>query len=189
MKVISLVVLLVSASLCNLDAQNDSAFACGNMRVRHFVYGEAGGNAYVYSVNYALALPMEEGIPCLRVGVGYNPGYDKAVLVPVELTVLAGRSRHYFEMGAGVTYFSRLVTPHISPGGSHSGVEETKIRSTGVIVAGRIGYCFLPVRAKGVMLRAGYTPLLFPGSYYFDEDFANQKLLALWGGVSVGFAF
>lgn len=176
-----LIVFLLSASCAY--AQRDSA---ASRAPRHLVYAEGGGNGFVYSLNYAHVWRDPTGSPCLRAGICFNPGYDKAVMVPLEATMLIGRQRHFFEFGVGATGFTRMVKPHMGVGGSYL---ETWQRTKGVIFTGRLGYCFLPANPGKAMFRVGYTPLLFPGSYYYDESFDNPEFLPLWGGLSVGFAF
>lgn len=156
--------------------------------VSNVVFAEAGGAGYFYSVNYGHIFREHPVSSMMRIGVGLTPFWDRGIYVPAEYSLLVGGKKHYAEFGIAATYFSRDVNDYLSDGGTFVGYQGV-FRTQGINIVGRIGYCFMPLRKKMLMIRAAWTPIHFARSYYFDEIHPLGKNLPLWGGVSVGYAF
>lgn len=161
-----------------LQAQDDAP--------RNLVFVEAGGAAYLYSLNYAHVFRQPVVSSMMRVGVSLSPDWDRGFNVPLEYSLLAGKKRHFAEFGVAVTYFSRVIS---NPGEPYSGQEGATFRTQGINIAGRVGYCFFPLKRKSLVIRAAWTPIHFARSYYFDEVSFVPENLPLWGGLSIGYAF
>lgn len=159
------------------------------------VFVEGGGNAYYYSFNYARFVRWTSVAKSFRAGLGYFPGgkytyEEKAFFVPVEGSLLFGKHRHFLEVGAGFTFFSRMIYHHQSPGGSAMGLSGYFQRGSGFNLNARIGYCFLPARSDKLMLKVAFTPVYFAKAYYYmsEHPYANPTVVP-WAGVSLGWAF
>lgn len=162
-----------------------NGFAQQNPRPKNLVYGEAGGNAFIYSVNYQRIFwdTVSFASPCLRAGAGILPlktGTDYEF--PFEASLLIGKKRHFFELGAGFTVFSVINFYHGSPGGDPA----RYYRSNGANANGRIGYCFIPLRKQNFMFRVAFTPIFHPDEFYETEMFSHFIPM---GGLSLGYAF
>ena len=103
------------------------------------VFGNVGRTA---SLNYEKAIGKEK---CwrLRFGIGYKSGYFEHLSVPVEITRLIGKKRHFFEYGFGSSIY--LLKK-----------EEFRL-GTAIMVFGRIGYRY--ESESGFLFRVAFTPV------------------------------
>ena len=72
------------------------------------VYVEAGGEAFLYSVNYDMRLtdrPEKNGIG-IRVGVAV---FEDILIAPLQVNYLLGKNGKYFEIGAGGTIWTGVT--------------------------------------------------------------------------------
>ena len=143
-------------------------------QARSVIYGELGGNAVFYSLNYdRLLLPNVSG----RIGAGFYSSTASAagsaeterfysLLVPLTASYLVGGGPHYAELGGGLIL--GVVT-----GAAGSGLVE----SGGPLLdlTGTAGYRYQPP-GGGFFFRIAFTP------FYTDEIWP-------WGGLGLGYAF
>ena len=143
------------------------------------IYLEAGGPGSFYSLNYDTRFKKKQNGLGARIGITYIlVDNENSIAIPFALNYLFGKQKHYFELGAGATYFYDFKTdysllfneepPYISAKLSKFG--------SGVIGTFSAGYRYQPLKG-GFTFRAG-------NSIIFKKDF-----LPLWPYVSVGYTF
>lgn len=181
------------------SAQRDSlGFPPNNL-----VYGEAWGNAFYYSVNYARVFRNENVNPCMRAGISIVPMSEGTnYQFPIEVSLLIGKKRSFFELGIGFTIFSMMIYNHASPGGTTFYNQQSYYgRENGANGNFRIGYCFLPLRQNRLMFRVAFTPIFYSKrlqDYYYQGTsvpgrgvanfFMNKDIIPTFG-ASLGWAF
>lgn len=135
-------------------------------RLRQAVYVELlGRTPQLYSVNYDCWFFAGHGGPGASVGVGYIDMFGVAMaMIPVSAYYLVGGGNHHLELGAGATALGNRLT---------SGAVWYL---TGTAT---LGYRYQS--ASGLMLRAGFTPIIAVSR--------GRLLFAPGGGVSLGYAF
>jgi len=130
---------------------------------KNSVYLEVLGNGAVYSFNYDRLIPVKDSLAMfLRVGGNEYHGMDTNELsfnFLGEAGILYGGSYHFFETGAGFTYFSG------SP-------DRLIILTTGYRYQGK----------RGLLIRA--TPM-----YIFNTEKGDTFGNSLWIGLSIGYSF
>jgi len=135
------------------------------------VYLEYGGPSAIYSVTYDTRFQRSNNGWGIRAGFGFLPsqGIDN-ISVPIQVNYLLGRARHFFEAGAGATYF------HGNQSDSWFGPQEK-----GSLVFGSLsaGYRYQPLQ-RGITARIGMTGIAGP--------FNNNSVAAL-PHISVGYKF
>ena len=68
------------------------------------VFLEAGGAGVVFSANYDTRFSKKRNGWGGRIGIGYfNGGPGSVVMVPVQVNYLFGKTKNFFELGAGIT--------------------------------------------------------------------------------------
>jgi hypothetical protein len=133
------------------------------------IFLELGGPSSLLSLNFDTRFKEERYVWGVRIGAGFLPdGTQRQFSVPAQLNYLFGKERHFFEAGAGATYF------HTNIAGSTWGIDSDEGSSIfGTLSA---GYRYQPI-TKGITLRAGATSLF--GSF----------LPGIIPHISVGYAF
>ena len=176
----NLFLLIILLAVHPLSAQKDSS----TFHPKNVIFGEAGGNALGYSINYGRIFWGEKMSACMiRAGFGFLPYAEgNEYQVPVEASLLIGKKRHFLELGAGLSIFSHVIFPHISPGGQSMDITTYTKRINGVNGCARIGYCFMPLYRNNLMFRVAFTPLFTDGYYEYRE-------IKPWAGASIGWAF
>lgn len=165
-------------ALCQSDINTSS---------RNTFFIEAGGNTYLYSLNYDRLLTLKSNFKISgRVGIMYFNSFSKNKInltgVPIEFSFLRGKGNNFFEVGLGVAgvYFSR--------NNYHQGQLMDTDKTLSVISTFRIGYRHQKIEG-GMFYKIGFTPM---ASFGFDlsqsdpnpED-KNYKILP-WMGASIG---
>src|SRR3546814_2314170 len=70
------------------------------------IYIEYGGPSAIYSVTYDTRFARNNNGWGIRAGFGFLPSQGiNNISVPVQVNYLLGSTRHFFEAGAGATYF------------------------------------------------------------------------------------
>jgi hypothetical protein len=141
------------------------------------IYFELGGNGIIYTFNYDRRFQdkLTGRIGLMYVGGSVSTsegesGEADILLIPVMVNGLLGGGNHRFELGLGPVF--------AGASGSGTTVEGVDFEASGFGfggVASTIGYRHQPVDG-GFVFRIGLTPFLL-------GDFA------LWGGLSLGYAF
>lgn len=146
---------------------------------KNAVYLEIGGNGGYYSVNYdriiydngnnfkAAVRAGIEGLPFKRDTKSFWAGF-----LPLELSGMFGRSRHFLETGVG-------LTPFLIPKNDWGKEPAYSGYKPGAIIPFRLGYRYQKPEG-GLFFRAGYTPFLD-----FSEGRRNPLEL-FFGGISIG---
>ncbi|MEC3878284.1 hypothetical protein [Parapedobacter sp. 10938] len=153
-----------SNPLANIQSLQDSTRAKS-------VYVEYGGPSAIYSVNYDTRFMRSNNGWGLRAGIGFLPSQGiNNISVPIQVNYLLGRTRHFFEAGAGATYF------HGDRSDSWFGPSEAGSMVFGSLSA---GYRYQPL-SRGVTARIGITGIA--GSF-------NNNSVAALPHISVGYRF
>ncbi len=135
------------------------------------VYVEYGGPSAIYSVTYDARFTRGNNGWGFRTGVGLLPSRGiNNISVPVQVNYLLGSTRHFFEVGAGATYF-------------HGDRSDSWFnpQKKGSLVFGSLsaGYRYQPLQL-GLMARIGMTGIA--GSF-------NNNSVAALPHISVGYRF
>lgn len=135
------------------------------------VYVEYGGPSAIYSVTYDTRFTRSNNGWGFRAGVGFLPSQGiNNISVPVQVNYLLGSTRHFFEAGAGATFF------HGNQTNSWFGPQKE-----GSLVFGSLsaGYRYQPLQ-RGITVRVGMTGIAGP--------FNNNSVAAL-PHISIGYRF
>src|SRR5215510_8051185 len=123
------------------------------------VFLEVGGNGVGFSLNFDSRFTKSEKGFGYRVGIGLVPGVNEypinnstAVIIPVGLNYLTGKTPNYLEAGIGATYVSAKV-----------GVfESDKQKAKGVGFIPSLGYRYAKT-GKGFQGRLFLSPVIGSG--------------------------
>ncbi len=147
---------------------------------RNTLFFEAGGNGFLYSLNFDRILSSgTNGRLCGRSGFMYLPGLPNnarrhMVGVPLELTYCKGRETHFLELGLGVTGI------YDSYGGRYA---------EGILLAvARIGYRHQK-REGGLFYKAGFTPMygtIYPLKVGYRGPY-DERIILPMVGLAVGY--
>ena len=119
------------------------------------VYVEFGGPSAIYSITYDTRFARRSDGWGFRGGIGFWPRRGiNHISIPVQVNYLLGGTRHFFEAGAGATYF------HGDQGDSWFSPA-----TEGSLVFGSLsaGYRYQP-RSQGITARIGITGIVGPFS-------------------------
>lgn len=164
-------------SVCTVNAQEAPA---APVKPANSVYFELLGNGGFYSVNYDTRFSKRRDGFGGRVGLSYAAqssddyyNYKQNFFsLPIGINYLAGKKGHYFETGAGITYYSGNLFLLDDVGNSENG-ENTR----GVFGNLTFGYRKQPIDG-GFTFRAGVAPIITKNSF-----------IPYWPYVSFGYAF
>jgi hypothetical protein len=132
------------------------------------VFAELYGRAGIFSVNYDRRFSKRLDGLGFTVGGGYLKIEDlNLVSVPVSLNYLLGKNGKYFEMGAGVSYFSARITD----------IDNVSQHGHTFVGTMTLGYRSQPIKG-GFMFRAGINPFFFKDVFF-----------PYWPYVSFGYNF
>lgn len=154
------------------------------------VFVELGGPAIVYSFNYDFRFDKENLQSWgMRVGVGgyarsssYNGGNnsDGLFTIPLQVTRLFGRTKHFFELGGGATFMYARSTSNFGSN-QFSSKDYDFILNSGetptFMGTLNLGYRKIPENG-GFTFRANLTPV-----------FNQNGFWPIWAGVGFGYAF
>ncbi|KEO72441.1 hypothetical protein [Anditalea andensis] len=155
------------------------------------VYVELGGAGLPYSINYDFRFDRSKIDSWgLRAGAGGwaikdgNYSSTNILTIPVQVTRLLGKKKHYFEVGGGAT-FVRYRHSYTPWGQSGSTLETTNnwnfildMGETPTIIGTlNLGYRRIPTDG-GFTFRTNLTPI-----------FNHNGFWPLWVGISFGYAF
>lgn len=144
----------------------------------------AGTGGAPLSINYDMVVLRHSGfMASITTGLGYCPIRDmKPILgIPLTLNLSLGKTRHFLELGSGITYNSGIVQaewdysdgfPSSGPSGSNS--ESLKA----LYWTFRAGYKYQRPEG-GLFIRIGFTPMLRVKTYSNLTD--NRDLLPAFG--------
>lgn len=128
------------------------------------IYLEAGGSAFVYSLNYDARFGKFENGLGWRLGIGgatiEGDGY---ISIPAQVNYLVGSKGQYLEVGAGVSYIS---IPDFFDS-----------RNSNVFGSLTLGFRKQPFGQQGLTWRVAFTPFI-----------GNGGILP-YAGASLGFRF
>lgn len=182
MKKITLLLLVLFSVSIYSHAQTESNY-------RQTIFGTFLGNARLGSINYDRRLT-----PGTNFGLGFSVGLsgsyshygykDITTGVPVVLNYLLGKGAHALELGIAATPEFRLKKSDTKTVGTPVGVKEKSVFFHSHF---NIGYRLQPLKNKGLMINALWTPALNfeKGGYY---DYKNKAALLNFG-VGVGYSF
>ncbi|MDO9550859.1 MULTISPECIES: hypothetical protein [Rhodonellum] len=155
------------------------------------VFVELGGAGLIYSFNYEFRFNKENLESWgLRVGAGgygrtfnYGDGKDTDALLtlPVQVTRLFGKGKHFFEVGGGTTFIYSRDTYTYGNQSPQVSRDFDFILNSGNTPAFmgtlNLGYRRIPVDG-GFTFRANLTPI-----------FNQNGFWPIWAGVGFGYAF
>lgn len=139
------------------------------------IYGSFLGNAPLGSVNFDMRLNPDKiaglGFRTGLSGSYSHYGYKDATLgVPVTVNYLLGKKNSYLELGLNGTPEFRIKKSDFANSGTPIGVTEKDAFFHGHF---NIGYRFQPLKDKGVMFNALWTPAISfkdKGYYRYDKQ-------------------
>ncbi len=133
------------------------------------VYFELFGNGIIYSLNYDTRFSKRHDGLGGRVGIGFfAQNGDNFFSAPVVLNYLAGKKGKYFEVGAGISYYSVktsgsfIFVDNNNPGGSYNNSNSSSLN--GVYGTMTFGYRSQP-EDGGFCFRAGVSPIITSNSF------------------------
>lgn len=160
------------------------------------VFVEIGGPSLVYTFNYDFRFDKSNMNSWgLRAGAGgFKLSEESLLTVPLQVTRLFGRGKHYFEIGGGFTFINYKSTytsysysydaatgEHIETFTQESRKDWSFIldidKTPNVMGTLNFGYRRIPVNG-GFTFRANLTPI-----------FNNNGFWPLFAGVGLGYAF
>jgi len=155
------------------------------------IYVELGGAGLPYSLNYDFRFDKAKIDSWgMRIGAGgwaINEGNNSStslLTIPVQITRLLGRDRHYFEVGGGATYVRFRETSTFYDGAriqTRTYEDWDFILNTGntpsLMGTLNLGYRKIPTDG-GFTFRANLNPI-----------FNHNGFWPLWFGVGFGYAF
>jgi hypothetical protein len=151
------------------------------------VFFELLGPGSVYSANYDTRFNKKQDGLGGRIGASfYADGETSFFTTPIVVNYLLGKNGKYFEVGAGITYYtfkSDAYYTFFNNRGSSSydvdGVSYYKgaSRDNGVLGNLNFGYRYQPIDG-GFSFRAGVSPV-----------FSTERFIPYWPYVSFGYAF
>jgi hypothetical protein len=150
---------------------------------RNTFFLELGGNAWFYSLNYdRILLDRDKWKLSGRVGAMYLPSFHAVnrhmAGVPLEISYLRGRNKHFLEIGLGVT-----TTYDTYP------LSDTRIRELAVVGMARIGYRYQKPEG-GLFFKTGFTPMAGLLYNLRDRRWAMGSAFAYpLAGLAVGHTF
>lgn len=136
------------------------------------------GAANVVGASYDARFKGDSGLG-FAVGVGYGFGIGNwyeihGVGVPVEINYLAGRGKHHFEIGAGMSngvYFDKITeskTMTLPDGSTGTAPKEVRTTQWGNFLYANVGY---RLRAEnGLVFRCGLSPSYGIGKYGLSKS-------------------
>ncbi len=148
---------------------------------RNTFFLELGGNGMFYSLNYdRILLSRDTWKLSGRVGALYVPSFkaDNRHMtgVPLEISYLRGRGKHFLEVGLGLTGLYDTYP-----------LSETRIRELAVMGTARIGYRYQKPEG-GLFFKTGFTPLAGVLYNLRDRRWATQSAFAYpLVGLAVGY--
>lgn len=157
---LALVVLIMSTFL---TAQEDSMWSYTRKGTKS-AFVELGGNGLALTLNYEKFLTNRFGI---RLGGLFVPAGNQSTFVGTIMgTSVWGNGKWCVETGLGVTMFT----------GGFRDVATDGTTPSVFVPTGTIGVRYQP-RPKGILLRLGLTPMVFP------------SMVLPWVGLSIGYSF
>lgn len=172
------IIILILGFQNHASAQEDAEI----FTAKNSIYAELGGSSILYGVNYGRIL-NQKGKFKLSGSAGFS--YIQQAtnhwtpMIPVELTVLFGKTRHNLEFGAGTTLFT---SQQISLNPDSNTLQE-KV-SFEALIPFRLGYRYQKPEG-GFFFRISYTP-------GFNLNLSSKDAAIfepIWGGISLGKSF
>ncbi len=181
-------ILIFGSTIQGLDSQEIGNEGTQSVFQKNTVYLEVLGNAPLYSINFDRILSKQnKRATAGRVGLMVYPASDYFLLsFPLEMNILFGQGKGYFELGSGFTpfYHRWLSRSFTNANGNIVDFSSRDAWFGGVSL--RVGYR----RQKpegGFFYRLGFTPMLF---FSVDENVeVEENGILPWGGLSIGYTF
>jgi hypothetical protein len=184
-----LIALCISAFSANAQKmpQADSVQrSYANKRAQN-VFFELLGPGSVYSANYDTRFSKKQNGLGGRAGIAFfADGETSFFTVPIVINYLLGKNGKYFEVGAGITYYTFKSDSYNSffnnRGSSTYQVDDVTYyqganRDNGVLGNLNFGYRYQPIDG-GFSFRAGVSPV-----------FSSSQFIPYWPYLSFGYAF
>lgn len=185
-KIIILSVLLLTFTLLNGQESFDS-----NSKKNTLSIEAVGTSASPLSLNYDRVLFMKPNYHInLSLGFGYFPSvkdWNPIIGIPLTINISMGKTKHFFEVGTGLTYNSGLEQSGYDYFGDFSGNSSIADAESvkGLLWAFRLGYKYQRPTG-GFFLRVGFTPL-FRIKTLSDLKPENKFIPAF--GLGIGYSF
>jgi hypothetical protein len=154
------------------------------MKGMNAVFFEIFGPGYMSSINYTRAI-YDDGKIILSPRIGFGGSFLANVRgwnIPLELSMLLGKSTHYFESGLGLGYHSYSTK-------LGSSAEDKSFNSLNLSL--RIGYCYRPLK-NGLFFNIAFIPMFSVGSSAWvrnSEQISIGNPFQPWMGLGVGYSF
>ncbi|TFF34105.1 hypothetical protein [Mucilaginibacter psychrotolerans] len=147
------------------------------------VYFELLGPGAIYSANYDTRFKNRQDGLGGRIGISYYAdGGDQLFTVPVVVNYLLGKKGKYFEVGAGITYFSVNSNTVFfkSSNNYENGTNDIyygRKNNSGIFGSLNFGYRYQPADG-GFMFRGGVSPII-----------TSEQFVPYWPYISFGYCF
>ena len=129
------------------------------------VYAEGFGHGVLYSLNYDQDLDNSPGGWGFRVGISFIPIHNSDFIsIPATLNYLIGQGPHFFDLGAGLSYYRGDASFIEDFGNSH------------LSFIANVGYRYQ--KPRGIFFKAGITPIL-----------SKEFFAPYFPGVAFGYSF
>ncbi|RZS96409.1 hypothetical protein [Cecembia calidifontis] len=179
-KISLLLILLFTCGVINQVSAQEKADV---ITAKNSIYAELGGNGFLYSINYSRIF-NQKGAYKFSGSAGFS--YVKQVttthwtpLIPIEASVLLGKTSHHLELGTGTSLFT---AQSISLDNETNTLQENV--SFNSLIFFRLGYRYQKPEG-GFFFRIGYTP-----GFNLNLDVSPPPVFfPLWGGISLGKSF
>jgi len=151
----------------------------------------AGTGRAPLSINYDIVELRHSGfMASITLGLGYCPIRDlKPILgIPLTLNFSMGKTRHFLELGSGITYNSGIVQAEwqYSDGFPYSGSSGSNSESLKALYwTFRAGYKYQRPEG-GLFFRIGFTPMLRVKTY---SNLTDDRDLVPAFGLGLGYTF
>jgi len=172
----ALLVLLLIGSALGANAQQDYERVQKNT-----FYLELVGNGVLYSLNYDRILVDQQNWQVSgRIGGMYIPGLDynkrQMIGLPLEVSYLRGRNKHYLEVGLGFT--TTYGTYRLG---------ESRIKDLALMGVARVGYRHQK-REGGLFYKVGFTPV-YGVVYNSRSEYKSvgDKFMSPLFGLAIGY--
>ena len=153
-----------------------------NKKAKTFFF-ELLGPGSVYSLNYDTRFQNKQDGLGGRAGISfYADGETSFFTVLVVINYLLGKHGKYFEVGAGITFYTFKSDSYYSffdnrdQEGNVTNYQSTK-RDNGILGTLNFGYRYQPIDG-GFSFRAGVSPV-----------FSTSSIVPYWPYISFGYAF
>lgn len=184
-------IIILSAILLTFNLLKGQETFDSNSKKNALSIEAIGTSASPLSLNYDRVLLVKPSYHInLSLGLGYFPfvkNWNPIVGIPVNINMSMGKTKHFFEVGTGITYSSGMEQSgydYIGDFGRNSSMDDAE-SVKGLLWSFRLGYKYQRPTG-GFFLRAGFTPLIRIKT--FSDLKPENKFIPAFG-LGIGYSF